>query len=347
AARARQAAGPAADPVLALDRDSLGAGENSFLLEWTPDISGGRGLLRAAAGASASAAESAARLAGLGLRAEVLRAFYALLLAQEVSREHRSAASRLKALAGITRAAPAGRNAYDRLRLEVEFAAAQAEAGDAFARVEETRCALSALLGSADCAELLAQGTLLPPVMGPAPSPAAEPAGPRPHPALEMLSAEADVRDAERRFALSRNIPGLSLRGGLKTSDGDSAGQAGVALSLPLSGSGRRAAEAAAGRRDETLARLEEARLGLSAAGAAARLRLEKRMAAAAARGSEVLPQAERLEREAALGYTEGRLGVPELVDAFRTALRVRVALLEAAYEARLAYIGLKLAGGE
>lgn len=341
ARRAHTAAALPANPVFSADRDSLGAGENSFLLEWVPDFSGRKRLLRSAASAGITAAEHTARLTELELRSVVRRAFYSLLLAQEVSLEFREGAARMKALAGVLRSSAADRRGYDRLRLEVEFARAAAEARDAARSEEEARCSLAALLGLEVCGNTRARGTLLPPA-------AAARAAAAVHPAVERLRAEAAAREAERLAALRRAAPELGLRGGVKTAGNAGSGLlAGVSLSIPFLDSGRPEADLRAAERDAALALMEAGRLKLAIDSGAAALRLAGALESAAAHASGVLPQTERLERAAALAYTEGRLGAPELVDAFRTALQARVRRLEISREARLAEIDLRLAAGE
>lgn len=339
AARAKAAAALHPNPALSLDRDGLGGGENTYMLEWAPDLTGRRGLRAAAAEAGASAAALAAAEGEAGLRARARRAFYALLAAQEASREHREAASRVKALAGVSRAASAGAD-YGRLRLEIEFASVQAAAVAALAREDEARCALAALLGEAACADLRAAGGLLPR------PPAAARTGVEP-PSVARLEAEAGAAEALRKGALKRSWPELALRGGLKTAGGENGAQAGVSFTLPFLDAGRAEAGVKEAEREAALAALAAERLRLAAAEGSARLRLERLLLSASALASDMAAQAARLERAASLGYAEGRLGPAELVDAFQAGLKARLDLLEAAYAARLAEVDLRLARGE
>ncbi|MEW5907159.1 MAG: TolC family protein [Elusimicrobiota bacterium] len=339
AAAASRAAGLHSNPEFSADRDSLGEGETSLVLEWAPDLSGRRGLRREAAAASALAAGKAAAETRVELRASVSRAFYALLLAQEAYRERREAAARLKALAAVTRAGY-GAADYGRLRLEVEFAAAQAEAEAGAAAEDDARCSLSALLGEPGCAVPRAAGSLLPA--------GEERTGEGPgSPSLARLAAEAGAAEAERKAALRRAFPELAFRGGVKTSAGESGAQAGLSLSLPIFDAGRGEAGVKAAERSAALARLDLERQRLAAGAEGARLRLRRLLAVSTSLASEVVPQAQKLERAAALAYAEGRLGAADLVDAFRTGLRVRLDLLETAHAARLAEIDLRLARGE
>lgn len=339
AQQARKEAGLYPNPELSLDRDALDGGENSYMLEWAPDLWGRRGLRVSAAEAGAAAALSASAGAESLLRARVRRAFYALLSAQEISRERREAAARVKALAGIARGSSAAAD-YARLRLEVEFASVQAAAAAALAAEDEARCSLSALLGETGCAELLAVGELRP--SRPSSAAAAGPA-----PSLAKLEAEVRFHEAERKAALKGAYPELGFRGGLKTAGGESGAQAGVSLTLPFLNTGAALAGVKAAERDAALAALEAERLRLAAESQAAGLRLERLLASVSALASGVAPQAARLERSASLAYAEGQLGAAELVDAFKAGLEARLALVEAAAAARLAEIDLRLARGE
>jgi multidrug efflux system outer membrane protein len=167
-------------------------------------------------------------------------------------------------------------------------------------------------------------------------------------PEVIALRRAAERADLESDAARRARLPSPTLFGGLKRADdGDDrarGGILGVSASLPLfDGGGREGARWAAEQVRADAERLAiEGQIRSDVTRAVNGLTLRQ---AALARNQEAAGS--ELEAIAEVAYREGVMGILELLDALRTALRARLRSLELQFEARLAQIALERAVGD
>jgi cobalt-zinc-cadmium efflux system outer membrane protein len=165
---------------------------------------------------------------------------------------------------------------------------------------------------------------------------------------LRALQRSADRAELESVAARRARLPAPTLFGGLKRADDESArergGVFGVSVSLPLFDTGGR---------EVARWQAEHARVE------AERASIEHQIRAEIARASEALAlrqaavsddaeaAGDELTQIAEVAYREGEVGILELLDAVRTASRVRMRSIELRLDARLAQIALERAVGE
>lgn len=314
------------------------------------DLSGRRGLRGDAAERRVEAASADVALLRLDVEAEARHAFAdALALERRVSAV-REAAQRLEAVTdAVTRRAASGDVAgYDRRRIERERALLLGRLDVEEGGLARARARLAALIGASDPAAPLAlRGDL---AVAPPPPVAALVERLSHRPDLRSLELEASAGELEARAGGRWLIPEVEVGGGLKTVDDGSGRDSGfaAALTIPLPFFSRDQGERLRG---EARARAAQGRrsLALDAARAdVAGLQAEaSRLAAAAARHrARGAGEASALLRSAEAAYRGGEVGVLELVDAYRTALDVDLALVELEWAARRTRIDLDRTSG-
>jgi outer membrane protein, heavy metal efflux system len=236
---------------------------------------------------------------------------------------------------------------FDRLRAEQELAEARQVSLDAAAAVAEARAAI---------ASVLSEGVQLTRVSGPL-------YVDRTLPSLDTLQSRAatvraDLRaleSASNRFRLEASaarkarLPAPTVLAGLKRADTgagrESGGLLGINVIVPLFDSGRR--EASRWLADQERVDAERAfvtqsiRAQVTAASEVIALRQD------AVRAVDAASPADELARIAEVAYTEGEVGILELLDAHRTAARARVRAIDMRLAARLAQVALERAVGD
>jgi outer membrane protein, heavy metal efflux system len=310
-------------------------------------VSGRLGLEKSAAERALRAAETRAGQDRLEARAHVREQFLELVAAQERLAVLEDGLARIDELVRAlrTREEVGESSGYDRRRAERERAEVEADAGDARARLARARATLAGSL-AVTAEGLRADGTLAASGTLPTVDEVRARAGARPD--VQALVTAAEGQDLLAKAAGRRFIPEPVLTGGWKrTEDSGLSGDGyvvGAAIALPLfdRGQGVRAvaeAEAALLRNQrEALAR--EATTGADAARAEAEARRGAESAYDAA------PSADELARIARTAYEEGETKILDLLDAYRTALAVRLRAIDLHLEARKAEIELDRATG-
>jgi multidrug efflux system outer membrane protein len=326
-----------------------GAGFTEFLeVEQSLLLFGTRTALRRA-GAAATTAAEAERDARLWELRATAAARVGLLLAEQarvdVAESHVRNVERVVGILRVREREGEG-SRFDRLRAEQELAEAQqAMAAAAVARVD-AHAAVSALLPQ-DVTVARIVGVLhQPSAVGSRAELIARAVSMRPE--VIALRRAAERADLESDAARRARLPSPTLFGGLKRADdGDDrarGGILGVSASLPLfDGGGREGARWAAEQVRADAERLAiEGQIRSDVTRAVNGLTLRQ---AALARNQEAAGS--ELEAIAEVAYREGVMGILELLDALRTALRARLRSLELQFEARVAQIALERAVGD
>ena len=162
---------------------------------------------------------------------------------------------------------------------------------------------------------------------------------------LAHASAEADLADAEAglRLARSLRVPDLRLTAGTRRleASNDQAMLFGVSIPLPLFNNGGAAVDQAARGRDQADARRRAALFEAERAIAAARADRDRAVTAARASGP-TLAAANEAARIARIGYAEGKFDQMVLLDAERTLLEIRRAVVDGRSEYRNALARLE-----
>jgi cobalt-zinc-cadmium efflux system outer membrane protein len=161
---------------------------------------------------------------------------------------------------------------------------------------------------------------------------------------LRALQHAAERADLESDAAERARLPAPTLFGGLKRTDAASGALVGVSVLVPLFDTGGRdSARWTAERvRVEAERAWIEHQIRREITGAAETLALRQ-----AAVSEDEDSAGDELTRIAAVAYREGDVGILELLDAARTALRARTRSIELQRDARLAQIALERAVGE
>jgi cobalt-zinc-cadmium efflux system outer membrane protein len=327
-----------------LREESAGTVERFTTVSQTLPITGRLGLERSAARSGLVAAEAAARQERVDLRARVRAAFIELLLAQEQQAAAETARADLAGLVAILQAREreGESSGFDRLRAERELAEVEADLHGARASLAWARAVLGAILALPP-EGLAASGSLA--TRDPVPDPAEMRTRAAARGDLAALDAEAERAELQARAARRRAIPEPSITAGTKTTEIGSPDDTGPVIALafpvPIFDRGQQGqvagAEGAILRaRREALAWRAAAEVEAVYAEVAARRAAEDTYAAS---GSP-----DELVAIARAAYDGGTMRILELLDAYRTALgvRLRTAELRAAArraEARLAQV--------
>lgn len=289
---------------------------------------------RAARVAEARRASELAHAGLLGaqaeLRAQLLAAFFRVLMAQErVKLAGASAELSARGADATARRVAAGKiSPVDETRARVEQANAGLELADARAELQSARQALASFWGSPELGHAQVVGEL--------DAPPARADAQQLHAALETAPAlEASRLEWERRKATvevehSKQVPNLTLNVGAKRSNETQITQAviGVTLPLPLFDRNEGRLQAALSRADkaEDDYRAMRIRLANEARQAASQLALAR--ASAETLKTTILPAAQQAHDAATRGFEAGKFGFLDVLDAQRTLLQARVRYL-------------------
>jgi cobalt-zinc-cadmium efflux system outer membrane protein len=335
------------NPGVAYSREGAGFTE-FFQVEQLLPIFGTRAALTRAGAAATTAAEAERDARLWQLRAEA-QTLVARLLAEQERLEATQASIReieriIERLRIREKEGEGSR--FDRLRAEQELAEARQVSLDAVAAVAEARAAI---------ASILSEGVSVTRVTG---SLYVD----RTVPELEMLQSRAStvradlraLQSASNRFRLEASaarrarLPAPTVFAGVKradTGDGrESGGLLGINVIVPLFDSGRREASRWLAEQERVDAErtfiTQSIRAQVTAASEVIALRQN------AVRAVDAASPADELARIAEVAYTEGEVGILELLDAHRTAARARVRAIDMRLAARLAQVALERAVG-
>jgi cobalt-zinc-cadmium efflux system outer membrane protein len=267
-----------------------------------------------------------------GLRADVVRAFFGVLVAQErVALTRNSAELAARGADAVGKRVAAGKvTPVDETRARVDQANAQLEATEATAELQSARQTLAALWGDAEPLFGAVQGDIeLMPARAPVPELAKELDA---SPGLLTSRIEVDRRRALVDVERSKGVPDLTVSIGAKRDNELGRTQAIVGISIPLPFFDRNQ-----GATYEALKRAEKA----SDEHQAARIRVltelqqasnQLGVASASARTlkSTVLPAAQQAYDAATKGFEAGKFGFLDVIDAQRSLLQARARYLTA-----------------
>ena len=267
-----------------------------------------------------------------GLRADVVRAFFGVLVAQErVALTSNSAELAARGADAVAKRVAAGKvSPVDETRARVDQANAQLEATEATAELESARHTLAALWGDVEPLFGAVQGDIeLMPARAPTSELARELDGSA---GLLTSRIEMDRRRALVDVERSKGVPDLTVSVGAKRDNEVGRTQAIVGISIPLpffdrnQGATYEALKRAEKASDEhqaarirVLTELQQASNLLGVAGASARtLKVT------------VLPAAQQAYDAATKGFEAGKFGFLDVIDAQRSLLQARARYLTA-----------------
>jgi cobalt-zinc-cadmium efflux system outer membrane protein len=326
-----------------------GAGFAEFLeVEQSLPLFGTRTALRRA-GAAATTAAEAERDARLWVLRADAAARVGLLLAEQtrvdVAESHVRHIERVVGILRLREREGEG-SRFDRLRAEQELAETQQAMASAAVARADAHAAVYALLPQDVTVTRIVGALHQPGAVGSLAELIARAVSRRSE--VIALRHAAERADLESDAARRARLPSPTLFGGLKRADdGDErarGGVLGVTASLPLFDAGGREGARWAAERvradAERLAIEGQIRSEVTRALNALTLRQAALAMDQEAAGGELAAIAE-------VAYREGEMGVLELLDALRTALRARLRSLELQFEARLARTALERAVGD
>jgi outer membrane protein, heavy metal efflux system len=336
------------NPGVAYSREWAGFTE-FFQVEQPLPIFGTRAALTRVGAAATTAAEAERDARLWQLRAEAQTLVARLLAEQERLEATQSSIREIERIIGRLRIREqeGEGSRFDRLRAEQELAEARQISLDAAAAVAEARAAI---------ASVLSEGVRVMRVTGPL-------YVDRTLPSLDTLQSRAatgraDLRaldSASNRFRLEASaarrarLPAPTVLAGVKradTGDGrESGGLLGINVIVPLFDTGRREASRWLAEQERVDAErtfiTQSIRAQVTAASEVIALRQD------AVRAVDAASPADELARIAEVAYTEGEVGILELLDAHRTAARARVRAIDMRLAARLAQVALERAVGD
>ena len=162
----------------------------------------------------------------------------------------------------------------------------------------------------------------------------------------DMLALGDELQRSERVVALEKSfrIPDLTIAAGPRrfSETGDSAWVAGISLPLPVFDSNRGARRAAEFELESTRRSTEAARVEIEAELVSVVQRLDAAAEIASSMEAEVVPAATSAFDAVEIGYTEGKFGFLDVIDAQRTLFDARSLLLDSAAEYALAKVDIE-----
>ena len=335
------------NPSVAYSREGAGFTE-FFQAEQSLPIFGTRDRL-SRAGVAATAAAAAERDVRLAILRFEAAAAAARVVAEQLRLEStRAYAGEVERLIGIlrTREREGEGSRFDRLRAEQELRDTNQLVTSAAAALAGARATLAGMLPRDIPVTSIAPAAIAP-----------QPSIPPDDLVTRAASTRAELRALRRlgeRFTLeaeaarTARLPSPTVFGGVKRAD-DASGREtgavfGVSASLPLFDAGGREAarwEAERARVDAERVSIEH-RIRTEITGASEVLAVRQ-----AALAQETQESADELLQIAVVAYREGEVGILELLDAARVAVRARNRLIDLRLEMRLAQIALERAVGE
>lgn len=341
------------NPTLEVQRESIPASmgratERSYILSQQFDLGGKRALRKGAASERVRAAAADGEQRRLELAAEIKRRFYEVLYRRDLVGATRAWHSRMQAIGvKVHKLHQGGEVAgYDKRRMALEQASAQARLHSEQAGYDKAWQQLSALLGAPSSLAAPA-GELLPPDAPPLELLLAR-LDQRPE--LRALDSRADAYALDGRAAQRGWIPDVTVGIGSKSvSNGVSSDRGTVvsmSLPLPLFDRDQAAASKAAAQAQTARAELRIQRAALE--GELRGVWQQARALGSAARdySAHATVAASELARIAEAAYQGGETGILELLDAYRTSHEAQVRALELSWSARQGAIELDTIAG-
>ena len=173
---------------------------------------------------------------------------------------------------------------------------------------------------------------------------------------LLLASADADVAaaDAEIGMARANSVPDVTFSASARrlAATNDTAAVFGISIPLPVFNSGSSAISQARAERDRAAARRRDAQIEAEREIAGAKAEIANAVTAARAATGPALGAAKEAARVARLGYTQGKFGQLDLLDAERTLTDTQLSAVDALSdyrhaEARLARLTATLSSRE
>lgn len=267
-----------------------------------------------------------------GLRADVVRAFFDVLVAQErVALTASSADLAARGADAIGKRVAAGKvSPVDETRARVDQANAQLEAAEATAELQSARQTLAALWGDAEPQFGVAHGDI---ESMPVRASVAELARELDtSPGLLASRIEVDRRRALVDVERSKAAPDLTVSVGAKRDNelGRTQAVVGVSIPLPFFDRNRGATCEASKRADKASDDLQLTRIRLLTELQQASTRLTLARSSAQTLKSTVLPAAQQAHEAASKGFEAGKFGFLDVIDAQRSLLQARARYLTA-----------------
>lgn len=266
------------------------------------------------------------------LRADVLRAFFGVLVAQErVALTASSADLAQRSADAIAKRVAAGKvSPVDETRARIDQANAQLEGAEALAELRGARQTLAALWGEPELGYAVVQGDLeLVPTRASAADLARELDS---SPGLLTGRIEAERRRALVDVERSKGVPDLTVSIGAKRDNELGRTQAilGVSIPLPLFDRNSGATYEASKRADKASDEFQLTRIRLLSELQQASNQLALARTSAQSLKSTVLPAAQQAYDAAGKGFEAGKFGFLDVIDAQRTLLHARARYLTA-----------------
>ena len=266
------------------------------------------------------------------LRADVLRAFFGVLVAQErVALTASSADLAQRSADAIAKRVAAGKvSPVDETRARIDQANAQLEGAEALAELRGARQTLAALWGEPELGYAVVQGDLeLVPTRASAADLARELDS---SPGLLTGRIEAERRRALVDVERSKGVPDLTVSIGAKRDNELGRTQAilGVSIPLPLFDRNSGATYEASKRADKASDEFQLTRIRLLSELQQASNQLALARTSAQSLRSTVLPAAQQAHDAAGKGFEAGKFGFLDVIDAQRTLLHARARYLTA-----------------
>ena len=267
-----------------------------------------------------------------GLRADVVRAFFGVLVAQErVALTANSAALAARGADAVGKRVAAGKvSPVDETRARVDQANAQLEAAEAAAELQSARQTLAALWGEPELGYAAVQGDI---ELVPTRASAAELAKDLDSsPGLLVGRIEVDRRKALVDVERSKGMPDLTVSVGAKRDNEVGRTQAivGVSIPLPFFDRNQGATYEASKRAEKASDDLQLMRIRLLTELQHASNQLAVARTSALSLKSTVLPAAQQAYDAATKGFEAGKFGFLDVIDAQRSLLQARARYLTA-----------------
>jgi cobalt-zinc-cadmium efflux system outer membrane protein len=301
-------------------------------LDFPVELGGKRSARVNAADRARELAQAELSNARAQLRADVMRAFFAVLVAQErVALAENSADLATRAADMVGKRVVAGKvSPVDETRARVDQANAQLEAAEAVTELQDARQWLAALWGDSQWQFGEVQGNM---EMLPARATAAELIGElEASPGLLTSRIEVERRKALVEVERSKGVPDLTLSVGAKRDNelGRTQAIVGISIPLPLFDRNQGATYEAARRADKAVDEHQAVRIRLTTELQQASHQLALAKASAQSLKSAVLPAAQQAYDAASKGFEAGKFGFLDVIDAQRSLLQARARYLNA-----------------
>lgn len=342
-----------ANPELEFEVENFGGGddlrgfdlaESTLLISQPLQIGGKIKRGRAVAEADSAIAGRRRESVELDVRARTTAAFYAVLTAQERVGLGQELLSLARSFADTvdTRVEAGKVSPVEATRARMEVAAVRIQLIRASRELEVARARLSAMWGASRANFRWASGEL--------PRPAERPmwsdleALVRQTP--DMLVLDEQQQRSEWVVALEKSfrIPDLTVAAGPRrfSETGDTAWVAGFSLPLPIFDTNKGARRAAEFELESTRRRNQAARVEIETDLVSVVQRLDAAVEIATALEAEVVPAATSALDAVEIGYSEGKFGFLDVIDAQRTLFDARSILLDSIAEYALARVDLE-----